>query len=152
VRSVRTVDVETLIAAEDAKWHELCGTSDRFSHEQMEQPGVTPDGWSVKDVMFHIAAWAAGCGLQLERIRMGTYTRPDEDVERLNREWLELSRTMDIHTVRAELAAARTRMVLEFGTLPEVTPDAVEWFEESGALHYDAHLPGLEAWAENQGV
>jgi hypothetical protein len=149
---VRTVDVEALIAAEDAKWYELCGTFERFSDEQIEEPGVTPDGWSVKDVMFHIAAWAAECGVQLERIRMGTFTPPDDDVERLNREWFELSRTMDLHTVRAELAAARTRMVLEFGTLPEVTTDAVEWFEESAALHYGVHLEDLRAWAEELGV
>jgi hypothetical protein len=106
----------------------------------------------VKDVMFHIAAWAAECGAQLERIRMGTFVRSEVDVERLNREWFELSRTMDPHTVRAELAAARTRMVLEFGTLPEVTPDAVEWFEESGPLHYAEHLVDLRPWAAKVAV
>ena len=141
------MDVERLIAEEDAAWEELCAEIGRMSDAELELPGITPDGWSVKDVMFHIAAWAADCGLQFERMRMGTWTRPDEDVERQNREWFELSRTMDLAVVRAELAAARTRMVAEFGTLPEITPDAVEWFEESGPLHYLEHLRDLRPWA-----
>ena len=33
-----------------------------------------------------------------------------------------------------------------FATLPVVTPDAWEWFEESGPLHYAAHAKDLEAW------
>jgi hypothetical protein len=141
-----TVDAEALLDAEEAAWHLLVAEVERFTDEEMERPGVTPDGWSVKDVVFHIGAWAADCGLQLERMRMGTWEAPHEDVERQNREWFELSQTMDLKTVKAELAASRTRMVVEFGTLPEVTPAAIEWFEESGPLHYEAHLADLRTW------
>jgi hypothetical protein len=140
------VGAEALLGAEEAAWHELRAELDRFTDEELELPGITPDRWSVKDVLFHIGAWAADCGLQLERMRMGTWEEPHEDVERKNREWFELSRTMDLKTVRAELAAARTRMVVEFGTLPEITPPAMEWFEESGPLHYRAHLADLRPW------
>jgi Mycothiol maleylpyruvate isomerase N-terminal domain len=140
------LDIEALMDAEEANWHELCAEVERFTHEELERPGVTPGGWSVKDVLFHLGAWAAECGLQLERMRMGTWEEPHLDVERKNREWFELSRTMDVKTVKAELAAARTRMVVEFGTLPEVTPHAVEWFEESGPLHYGEHLADLRPW------
>jgi hypothetical protein len=132
--------------AEETKWKELCSEVDRFTEDELVRPGITPDGWAVRDVLFHVAAWAAECGLQLERVRMGTWEDPHLDVERTNREWFELSRTMDVKTVKAELAAARTRMVVEFGTLPEVTPPAMEWFEESGPLHYDAHLVDLRLW------
>jgi hypothetical protein len=141
-----TADSEALLDAEETGWHELSAEIDRLTDEEMERPGLTPDGWSVKDVLFHIGAWAAECGLQLERMRMGTWEEPHEDVERQNREWFELSRTMDLRIVKAELAAARTRMVLEFGTMPELTPPAVEWFEESGPLHYREHLVDLRPW------
>jgi hypothetical protein len=140
------VDVEALLDREETKWRELCTEVERFTGEELERPGVTPDRWSVRDVLFHIGAWAAECGLQLERMRMGTWEEPHLDVERLNREWFELSRTMDLKTVKAEFAASRTRMVVEFGTLPEVTPAAVEWFEESGPLHYQEHLVDLRRW------
>jgi hypothetical protein len=140
------MDAEALLDAEDAAWRELCTETERFSGEELERPGVTPDGWSVRDVLFHVGAWAAECGLQLERMRMGTWEEPHVDVERLNRDWFELSRTMEVRTVKAELAASRTRMVVEFGTLPEITPAAGEWFEESGPLHYESHLVDLRAW------
>jgi hypothetical protein len=141
-----TVDAEALLEAEEAAWHELCAEVDRLTDEEMVRPDLTPDGWSVRDVLFHIAAWAADCGVQLERMRMGTWEEPHEDVERQNREWFELSRTMDLRIVKAEFAAARTRMVVEFGTMPEITPPAVEWFEESGPLHYEEHLVDLRPW------
>ena len=128
------------------RWRELCAEVHRFTDEELERPGATPDGWSVRDVLFHIGAWAAHCGIQIERMRMGTWVAAEEDVERLNREWFELSRTLDLPTVGAELAAARTRMVCGFGTLPKITPAAVEWFEESGPLHYDEHLLALRRW------
>ncbi len=141
------MDAARLLDEEDVRWRELGAEIERRSGEELAVPGVTPDGWSVKDVMFHIAAWAADCATQLERMRRGTWERPDEDVERQNREWFELSRTMELDVVRAELAASRTRMVAEFGSLPQVTPDAWEWFEESGPLHYEAHLRDLRSWS-----
>jgi len=100
----------------------------------------------VRDVLFHIGAWAAECGVQLERMRAGTWEEPHLDVERLNRQWFDLSRTMELTTVKSEFVVARTRMVVEFGTLPEITPAAAEWFEESGALHYEEHLVDLRTW------
>jgi hypothetical protein len=140
------VDVERLMDQEEESFRLLWTEIDRLTDEQLERPGVTPDGWSVKDVMFHVAAWAADCGLQFERMHAGTWVRPEEDVDGQNREWFELSRTLELRVVRAELTAARTRMVVEFGTLPEVTPDAWEWFEESGPLHYASHLVDVRCW------
>ena len=58
------MDVEGMLAAEDAGWHGLCEVLDRFTADQMEEPGVTPDGWSPKDVMFHVAAWMADAGFK----------------------------------------------------------------------------------------
>ena len=80
-----TVGAESLLDAEEAAWHELSAELERLTDEEMERPGLTPDGWSVKDVLFHIGAWSADCGMQLERMRMGTWEEPHEDVERQNR-------------------------------------------------------------------
>ncbi len=35
-------------------------------------------------------------------------------------------------------------MVAGFGTMPQITPPAVEWFEESGALHHPKHIADLD--------
>ena len=37
-------------------------------------------------------------------------------------------------------------MLTEMNLLPEATPDALEWFEESGSEHYLEHLPRLREW------
>jgi hypothetical protein len=143
------MDVARLLADEDVGWHELNIVFERIPADRFEEPTLTPEGWSPKDAMFHIGAWMADCGVQLERMRAGTF-RPDEEtretIERQNQAWYELSRTMEAHDVRVEFASARTRMCEEFGAMTEVTSDAWEWFEESGPLHYAEHLPDLRAF------
>ena len=143
------MDVERLLAREEELWHELLAFIGPLTPERLEEPTVTPEGWSVKDVMFHIGAWAADCADQLERMRMGTFEdRVDTfgDIERQNREWFELSRTMDLATVRAGFIAARTKMLQEWAALVDVSSAAWEWFEESGPIHYRKHLDDLRRW------
>ena len=48
--------------------------------------------------------------------------------------------------VRAGFGDGRARMLAAFRALDEVTPDAWEWFEESGPLHYAKHVEDLAAW------
>ena len=122
-----------------------------MSPNELQRPGLTPDGWSVKDAMFHIGAWMADCANQLERMRLGTFVdRIDTipDIERMNREWFELSKVMDLETARIELVSAHQRMLQEWAALPEITPAAWEWFEESGPIHYRKHLDDLRAWMD----
>jgi hypothetical protein len=143
------VDRDRLLAEEDARWRALRAIFERIPAGRFEEPTVTPEGWSPKDVMFHVGAWMADCGIQLERMRAGSFDPGEETreaIERRNTEWFELSRTMDPRDVRVEFAAARQRMVEEFGSMPEVTSDAWEWFEESGPLHYAKHVNDLEGW------
>ena len=47
-----------------------------------------------------------------------------------------------------ELAAARTKALDALWRLPEVTPEAEEWFRESGPLHYGEHAPDLRRFVE----
>jgi len=143
------MDVERLLVEEEAAWARLRGAFGRVPADRFEEPTLTPEGWSPKDAMFHVAGWLADCAQVLERIREGTFDRATEDalvVADINRAWFELSRTMDISTVRAEFEASRLKARECFATLPEITADAWEWFEESGPLHYPKHGNDLEAW------
>jgi hypothetical protein len=54
---------------------------------------------------------------------------------------------MDVGGVRAALLDARRRHLEAFGSLEDVTPEAQEWFDESGPLHFAKHANDLEAWA-----
>src|SRR5438874_4346093 len=91
--------------------------------DRIDRRGVTEEGWSAKDVMFHVAAWLAVCARQLERMRTGTYGAPSSEtgsVGRTNREWAELSATLDVPTVRTTLIATRVCAMRAWTSLPVV--------------------------------
>lgn len=142
---------EELLAAEERGWRELNDLIRPLEPDELE---VAVDGgasWTVKDLMWHVACWSAEAFETLERIRAGTYDGSHESwdaTEDLNARWLEQSRALDVRTVKAAWFATRTEMVEAFGTLPQVTPDAFEWFGETGPRHYADHLGDLKRWSE----
>jgi hypothetical protein len=140
---------DRLLADEERGWQRFHALVESIPRERFEEPTVTEEGWSPKDVVFHVGAWLADCARVLEQIRFGTFDRAAEDaldVEQINTQGLEISRSMDPRDVRVMCESARNEAREAFGTLPEVTPEAWEWFEESGPLHYEAHMKDLEAW------
>jgi hypothetical protein len=141
------LDRDRLLADEESAWIRLHARFSAIPHERFEEPSITPDGWSAKDLMFHVGAWLAECAQILERIREGTFdpAEPEESTDELNREWFEVSRTMEPGDVRAVFEGARQKARECFATLPSMTPDAWTWFEESGPLHYAAHVNDLSA-------
>lgn len=138
---------EELLLAEEQGWRELNELIGTLSDEQLEIPGSSPEGWAVKDLLWHVACWSADCVRAFEQMRAGTFTGVtiDEDTDAVNRRWFEQSRGLDLGTVRAEWHASRTMMVERFAAL-ELTPDADEWFDETGPLHYAKHLADLRDW------
>jgi mycothiol maleylpyruvate isomerase-like protein len=134
---------------EEEAWRELEAAFARVPPERFEEPGVTPDGWSLKDLMFHVAAWAAECAHVLEQIGIG-HPPPEqhEDTDTKNRVWFEASREMEPRDVRVAMAAARQRMRAALGELPELTTAARSWFDESGAIHYREHAAALAEWLD----
>jgi hypothetical protein len=136
---------DELLREEDAAFAELLAEIRALGGEAMEEP-VLPGGWTVRDLLWHVACWCAGCAGVLERIRLGTYEGWDEDTDALNARFLEEGRRHDAATCRAVLAAARNRMLQELAALPDEPPgEAVGWFREAGALHYREHLEDLRA-------
>ena len=143
------MDIEGLLAEDEAGWRALGETFARIPAHRFEEPTVTPEGWSPKDVMFHVAAWMADCGSQLERMRAGTFEAADESpasIQARNAELFEISRGMEPKDVRREFSASHQRMCEELGLMGQLTLEAVEWFEESGPLHYAKHEEDLRGW------
>lgn len=140
---------EELLHAEELGWRELNELVGTLSEGQLQAPGYTPEGWSVKDLMWHVACWSADCVRALDQMRAGTFTGStiDEDTEAVNRRWFAQSQRLDLETVRTEWHASRTTMVERF-TQTELTPDADEWFDETGPIHYATHLGDLRRWVE----
>jgi hypothetical protein len=147
-----------LCRAEDEGWAELHALIGSLTSQQLEEPGYIPEGWSVKDLMAHLASWMAESGMVLEQIRWGTF-RADQvpwgtyrskrlDIDEMNRRFYEANRDVPLSVVRAQLASSRNRMLVLFDDLPQVTPDAEEWFREAGPMHYGEHVPRLREWVE----
>ena len=142
---------EELMRAEDEGWHRMQALWSRLSPEQMEEPGMIAEGWSVKDLLWHIGAWWAEAGRMLERMRAGTYVAEDDTdwgTDEKNARFLAEGRKVDLATVKAELFSARSRALQDLTSLPEITPAAEEWFGESGTQHYSDHDSELEAWVD----
>src|SRR6185369_8238883 len=90
---------EELLRDEAAGWEELTALVDGLDGRELEAPGVTPDGWSVKDVAWHVAAWSRDTARVLREIAAGTWDGIDPSSEpgwadRTNAEWFERSRAM----------------------------------------------------------
>jgi hypothetical protein len=147
------MDVERLVQEEEAMWTAFLDVLERVPQHRVEEPGVTPDGWSPKDVMFHVGAWLEDCGGVLERMHDGAFNREAEPdgrgtIDGINRKVFARSRATAVGDVRASLEHGRVRAVRAFRSLEDVTPEAWEWFEESGPLHYEEHIRDIEAWLE----
>ena len=148
------IDRRRLLREEDEGWVKLGETFGRVGEARFEEPTLTPEGWSPKDAMFHVAGWMDDCARQLDGIATGTFDALEETreaIERQNQAWFEVSSAMNAADVRAGFAPSRRRMVQAFGRLDEVTPEAVEWFEESGALHYAKHVEDLRSFLGEAG-
>jgi hypothetical protein len=142
------VDVEGLLAEEERGWLELTDVFGDVPPDRFDEPSVTDEGWSPKDVMYHVAAWAEEATKVLGRIAAGTHRGSDPDIQALNEEWFEEGRGLEDDVVRIRFAKGRVAMRQAFSRLPEVDPNAWEWFEESGPRHYAEHLPDLRSFLE----
>ena len=144
---------EELLAAEESGWRQLNGLIEGLSEDRLERPGYAPEGWSVKDLMWHVACWSADCVRAFDQMRAGTFTGTtiDEETDLVNRRWFERSRELGPETVRTGWYASRTLLIERFATCEPLTPDAEGWFEETGPLHYAKHLPDLREWVERLG-
>jgi hypothetical protein len=142
------VNTQIVLDEEDRGWDELTEAFGRIPPDRFEEPTLTPEGWSPKDTMYHVAAWAEEAATVLGRIAAGTHREGPVDVEEMNQEWFAVSRSMNPDVVRLRFAKARISMRDAFLRLDDVDAVALEWFEESGARHYAEHLPDLRAFAD----
>jgi hypothetical protein len=145
-----TADRDALLGAEDAGWSDLRHALDDIPPAAIDAPGLTPEGWSAKVALYHVAAWMDDAGEQLEAMRAGTFDGRIDTVpwiDEQNRRQFERCRSIPADEVRSFAERARARMRRAFEQLPAVTPEAVEWFEESGALHHRKHAQDLRGWS-----
>jgi hypothetical protein len=116
------------------------------------ETSVTPDGWSPTVVVGHVAGWLDECGRVLEDMAAGSWdagAEPEETPEwvaETNARQAARAAALTWSEAAGAVAAARLRARAAWEALPQITPDAWSWFEESGPNHYAKHTHDLTAW------
>ncbi len=126
-----------------------------LSEEQMLAP-VLDDGWSVKDLLAHIAAWEARCASWLEAVaRGGTPERPEvQNVDASNARDYAAARQRPLGDVLAASRAAHATMLRAVEALSEADLadetrfgwPAWQMASSNSDEHYREHIQQIEAW------
>ncbi len=112
---------------------------------ERREEAVLPDGWSVKDVLWHVVYWWRDGTISFLAMRAGTYRddeTPDDETDVTNARVLEESRAMSLAEVERSVIAARTALLEAFATVV-TRPDAEELFVSETIEHYEEHLPAV---------
>ena len=149
------MDKEALSAREAEAWAAFRAEVDRLTPEQRELPEANADGWSMRDVLWHIAHWWNDLSGMIEDVnRGGTFVEPPEDDEATNADnarVLEASRQMTIEAVERGVEVARDRLLSAWGGLSEMDEALERWFVWETIEHYEEHQQDTEAFAARAG-
>lgn len=149
------MDKEALSAREAEAWATFRAEVDRLTPEQRELPEANADGWSMRDVLWHIAHWWNDLAEMIEDVsRGGTFVEPPEDDEATNADnarVLEASRQMTIEAVERGVEVARDRLLSAWGELSEMDEALERWFVWETIEHYEEHQQDAEALAARAG-
>lgn len=148
------MDKDALSARERDAWAAFRAAVDTVEPDRREAPGVNVEGWTVKDVLWHVAHWWDDLAGTLDAMRAGTYVGPPEDdaaTDAENAGVLEASGRMPLADVERGLGEARERMLVSWAALPEVDAAAEREFVWETIDHYEEHLPDLRAFAAGTG-
>ncbi len=150
--STTIVDAEAFIASIEQKYAELSRIYRNVPPARLSDPDLT-NGWSVKDVVAHIAAWEWRCASLLEASRdtdAPLLAEPAVDAlnteiyqERVNWSWVEVK--FDAERAHQSLLAA----IREFP--PERLGHEVVYrtIVQETLEHYSEHLLDLRRWHHN---
>ena len=68
---------EDLLRREAEGWAHIDALVDGLTPEEIERVGLTDEGWSVRDMMWHVAAWSEDTARVLGEIEAGTWDGED---------------------------------------------------------------------------
>jgi Mycothiol maleylpyruvate isomerase N-terminal domain len=137
-------DKERQTAAEAAAWEGFEAAVAAVSRDRLEEPVLT-DGWSVKDVLWHIAWWWEDCADTLESLHVGIHTEWDGDTDDQNARILAQGRALSLEDVELRSAHIRERMLLAWDKAPADDPRAPTAFRAETVEHYDEHLEQIRS-------
>jgi uncharacterized damage-inducible protein DinB len=137
-------DLRTEHAAREAEsWAAFETALSRIPRERWDETGILP-GWSVKDLLWHMAGWMQKCARNLERFGRGEDELASEQtVDERNEELAAQARGMTVDAVYRGLMSARDLVREGWQALPNVDDRAVEELAGETYDHYDEHRADL---------
>jgi len=149
------MDKRTLTEREAAAWAELRAEVDRLTPEQRERPDANADGWSMRDVLWHVTHWWNDLAGMVEAVNAGDpFVEPPEDDAATNADntrVLAESRQMTIDAVERGVQVARERLLAAWSALPELDEALERWFVWETIEHYEEHLDDARRFAHEVG-
>jgi uncharacterized protein (TIGR03083 family) len=136
---------QALLSEVNAQYEELFSSVMGLQDEHMTRPMLA--GWSVKDILAHIAGWQREIAAMLERMAGGQRPAPDgvdySDVDGWNARFVEEMRGLSPGEVLTALHAAQAACVHAAEALPEERfaegRTAERLLREWVIGHYDEH-------------
>jgi hypothetical protein len=135
---------EDLLRLERDRWTMLQQLLGEIPQSRTDESSLTPEGWSVRDLVWHLACWNDVVATQLDLIRDGAFDdRFDWDTEENNARFLVSGRSVTFSHALSALERSRANVIRAMEELEEVPPRALELFSEPAYQHVDDHLPEL---------
>lgn len=132
------------LASEQRGWEAIERLVAELTPAEAAVVGYLP-GWSVKDLVAHLAGWAAEAGMELERAEPGSGSI-DLPVDAKNRIFVDANRDQPLEVVLGEARTARNRMIQDLRSLGRIPEAAARAVRKAGPEHYLEHLPRLQQW------
>jgi uncharacterized damage-inducible protein DinB len=125
-------------------WASFEAALEAIPRTRWEDEGVLP-GWSVRELLWHVAGWLQKCARRLEEMRTGREAeRSGQTVDERNDELAAQARTMTVDAVYRGLIDARALVREEWQALPDVDERAISELADETYEHYDEHREDLE--------
>lgn len=142
-----------LLAREKEVWDELAATWCKLPDAALEQPGACGPGWSVKDVMNHIAAWQEAALRIIPRLVAGQPATLGAGTERFNAEQQAADRQRTLRATKRRLNQARRDLLALLDTVPDdVLLDQSTrvnwWVRYTLHAHYGEHIWELDQFRQ----
>jgi uncharacterized damage-inducible protein DinB len=132
---------------ESESWTAFETALERIPRERWDGSEVVP-GWTVKELLWHMAGWLDKCSGNLERFGRGEGEAPtDRTVDERNDELAAEARAMTVDAVHEGLLSARARVRRRWEALPAVDRRAIEELADETYEHYDEHREDLQRLA-----
>ena len=155
------MDKSTMLRLTRDGWAELSAFLAQCGEAQLKA-AHPPDGWSIQDMLAHIAFWENYALLRLREAGRGEKPRlhgniTEADLNRINQEVLTAGRQQTLAEVRANSQRIHQELWVELEALPEAQnsawwslwPDAeapCRLIQYNTSDHYAEHLADARKW------